>query len=222
MPITKISICNTALSRIGISSFITSIEEDSVEASVFRVVYDLSVERVLREFSWPFAQQYETLVLVADELTTPWKSDWAYRYRYPTNALAVRRIVTSLGRLEPSDAPYSIGRDASGKLIYTDIDSAVAEITGRVTNPAEFDHAFASALSWYIASEVSMPLSAMDALRKQAMQGYMMELDVAKRIATNEGRGTYDIDTELINSRFGPVPSGTNELTIFPSGFTVG
>ena len=221
MAFTKVTICNTALSRIGISSFINSLEEASIEASACRVVYDQCVERLLREFHWPFAQSYETLVLVADDAATPWKTDWAFRYRYPSNAIAIRRIVTTLGRQESVAAPYTIGMDDDGKLIYTDVELAVAETTYRVTDTSLFDPTFSSALSWIIAAEICMPLSASDGIRKQAMQGYMLEVDIAKRIAVSEGQTTRDIDTELINSRFGPVAGGVNDLTIYPSGFTI-
>lgn len=222
MPINKVTICNTALSRIGISSFITSIEEASIEAAACRVVYDQSVERLLREFPWPFAQAYVELTLVADEDSTPWKTDWAYRYRYPSAAVTIRRIVTQLGRKESVAAPYSIGRDSDGKLIHTDIEDAIADITYRETDPSLFDPMFASAVSWHIAAEICMPLSAADGFRKQAMQGFAMDLDAAKRIAVNEEQITRDIDTELINSRFGPISGTANDLTIYPSGFSVG
>lgn len=221
MAFTKVTICNTALSRIGISSFINSLEEASVEASACNVVYDQCVDRLLREFHWSFAQSYETLALVADEAATPWKTDWAFRYRYPSNAIAIRRIVTSLGRQESVAAPYAIGLDDDGKLIYTDVELAVAEITRRVSDTSLFDPTFSSALSWIIAAEICMPLSAADGLRKQAMQGYALDLEIAKRISANEGQTTRDIDTELINARFGPVAGGVNDLTIYPSGFTI-
>lgn len=222
MPINKVNICNTALSRIGISSFITDIEENSVEAAACRVVYDQSVERFLRDFHWPFAKAYADLTLVLDEESTSWKTDWAYRYRYPNAAVAVRRIVTAMGRREPVAAPYSIGRDSDGKLIYTDVENAVAEITHRETDPSLFDPMFASALSWHIAAEICMPLSAADNFRKQAMQGFVMDFEAAKRIAVNEDQSLRDIDTEFVNSRFTPTIGGVNDLAIFPSGFSVG
>ena len=203
------------------STFITSLEETSAEASACRVAYDQSVDRLLREFHWPFAQAYVELALVSDETTTPWKTDWAYRYRYPSSAIAIRRIVTGLGRREPSAAPYAIGRDSDGKLIHADIEDAVADITYRETDPALFDPVFASAVSWHIASEICLPLSASEGLRKQALQSFMMDMETAKRIAVNEQREITDVDTELINSRFGLTASGSNDLTIYPSGFII-
>lgn len=219
---TPVTICNTALSRIGISSFISSLEESSIEARVCENVYEQSADHLLREFHWPFAQSYEQLALVADGTTTPWKSDWAYRYRYPTNAITIRRVVTRLGKLESDAAPYAIGRDSVGKLIYTDIEDAVVEITNRNVDASEFDPTFASALAWYIGAEICMPLSVSDSFRKQALQGFMLDLDKAKRIAANEGQPSRDVDTELMNSRFGPMVGGVNDLTIYPSGFKVG
>jgi hypothetical protein len=219
---TPVTICNTALSRIGISSFISSLEESSIEARVCENVYEQSVYHLLREFHWPFAQSYEQLALVADGTATPWKTDWAYRYRYPSNAITVRRIVTQLGKQEYQAAAYSIGRDSVGKLIYTDIEDAVAEITNRHIDASEFDPTFASALAWYIAAEICMPLSVSDSFRKQALQGFLLDLDKAKQIAANESQPSRDVDTELMNSRFGPIAGGINDLTIYPSGFKVG
>ena len=67
-----------------------------------------------------------------------------------------------------------------------------------------------------------MALSVSDSFRKQAVQGFMLDLDKAKRIAANEGQPSRDVDTELMNSRFGPMVGGVNDLTIYPSGFKVG
>lgn len=61
-------VINMALSRIGISKQLTSTTlntEVSPEATVARLHYDEDVRAILRDFPWPFATRYETLVQVA-------------------------------------------------------------------------------------------------------------------------------------------------------------
>lgn len=223
MSTSVVQICNTALARIGVSNFISSIDESSTEAAVCKVLYESVRDRVLREHPWGFASVYTPLALVAEaDETASWAEQWDYAYRYPSDALVVRKILSVLGKLEPVAIPYSVGRDAVGRLIFTDEKDAKIEYTSRVEDASQFDPSFASVVAWLLASEIAMPLSALDGIRKQALQMFAMELDVAKRIAANEGEPLRDVDTEFVRSR-GYAATGAvgDGLTIFPSGFTI-
>lgn len=219
---TVVQICNTALARIGVGSFIDSLTESSQEAQVCLLFYEQTRDKVLRESHWPFARAYQQLALVGEGKDTPWAAQWTYAYRYPTDALNIWRILTPLGKQETVLAPFEVGRDNIGRLIFTDVKDATVEYTKRVDDPAQFDPAFTSALSWLLAAEIAMPLSQVDGLRKQAMQMYQAERDVAQRVAANEGEPLRDIDTEFLNTRGGgngdPMDRGNIN---YASGFTI-
>lgn len=221
---TVVQICNTALARIGVSNFISSIDEATQEAAVCKLLYEQCRDRLLREVHWPFARVFKALALVQQSSSSPaWATEWTYAYRYPTDCVNIWRVLTAMGRNEIPPAAYEIGRDEQGRLLFTDQQNAVIEYTTRVEDPAQFDSTFVSVLSWLLAMEIAMPLSAMDALRRQAMQAYVAERDQAARIAANESEQTRDIDTEFINSRgyatnTAPAENGT---TVFPSGFII-
>lgn len=221
---TVVQICNTALARIGVSNFIASIDEATQEAAVCKLLYEQCRDRLLREVHWPFARAFKALALVTQASSSPaWKTEWQYAYRYPSDCLTIWRVLTTQGRNEIPPAAYEIGHDEQGRLLFTDQQNAVIEYTARVEDPAQFDPSFMSALAWLLATEIAMPLSAMDALRKQAMQAYMAERDMAARIAANESEQTRDVDTEFLNARgyAGNNAPGESFTTVYPSGFVI-
>jgi hypothetical protein len=221
---TVVQICNTALARIGVSNFISSIDEATQEAAVCKLLYEQCRDRLLREVHWPFARVFKALTLVEQAGSEPaWATEWAYAYRYPTDCLTIWRILTKTGRNETTPEPYDIGRDEQGRLLFTNQLNAIAEYTARVEDPAQFDSTFVSALAWLLAMEIAMPLSAMDNLRKQAMQAYMGERDQAARIAGNESEQSRDVDTEFLNARGYAANTvlADSGVAIYPNGFTI-
>jgi hypothetical protein len=224
MATSVVQICNTALARIGVSSFIDSLNEASQEAQVCKLLYDQCRDRVLREVQWPFARAFATLALISDNTGKAWASEWTYAYRYPSDATVVRRILTPLGPRQAIAEPFEIGQDGAGRIVLTNMKDAAVEYTRKVEDPTQFDPSFSSVLAWLLAAEISMPLSAVDGLRKQALQMYQAERSIAERIVFNEGEPLRDIDTEFLNTRGYASNSfaGDDAVSkIFPSGFTV-
>ena len=85
----KITVYNQAAARIGVfESGIQSDTEVSKIVEVCNLFYDDSVEYVLAEFPWKFA---EKRVVLAASGTAP--SNWTYSYAYPTDCIAARVIV---------------------------------------------------------------------------------------------------------------------------------
>jgi len=108
---TKTQIVNLALLRLGVQQQLEDADTDTTtEALSARLIFDDERDYVLRDFPWPWARKYGALTLVG---TDP-NSDWGFSYRYPPDCLAVRRIVTSLGRQQTDPPPFAIGRDGAG------------------------------------------------------------------------------------------------------------
>lgn len=197
----QVELCNAAIGHLGQGQLIQDFDnEDSAEAEACRTFYEIVRRSVLREFDWPCARRYATATLVeADPL-----DEWAYSYRYPAAALAVRRIVSGM-RVDPrySEVEYMIGSDATGKLIYTDHDAPILQYTNNLTDTTQFDadldDAFALRLAKYIAPKICGNDKSSVIARVEAE--YRDVLSQARANALNEQRLNTNQDAELINER---------------------
>lgn len=149
--ITEASICNQALSRMGSTQTITSlnISDRSNEAVQARLWYPSDRDAMLCDFPWPWAESYQVLDQVAGPEINGQvaNAQWQRTYRYPSDALKLRRLVdtpptqvttvppqttgtvaqfpyTNQPWRRPEGQPwpisYGVGHDATGRLIETD------------------------------------------------------------------------------------------------------
>lgn len=182
MAFTDVQIANMALGNVGVSKQIAALGEQSNEANVCNLYYQPSLESALEDFPWPEATGYDTPGLVKKEPN----DDWNFAYRYPTDCLMVRRIVTVLGRRDPDPPPFRIGRDSTGRLIYTDEEAPTVEMTVRISDAAQFSALFAEALSWRLAAFIAPALSRIKDMQKTALVIYSAVLARARVRAANE------------------------------------
>jgi hypothetical protein len=198
---TDTEIANLALSHLGIGKTIANIDtERSQEAIACRTFFDLAKEATLRDFAWPFATKFAALALVEEDPT----DEWAYSYRYPSDCLMIRRIISGTRNdTRQSQAPYKIGQDESGIILYTDKEDAEAEYTIRVTNNALYPSDFVLAFSFRLASYVAPRLTAGDPFKlgDRAFQRYMMEITAAKSSVVNEEQAEEEVQSEFIRAR---------------------
>ena len=190
------SLVNIALSRIGVSKAIVNLATDTTEEAVLaRRHVKEDINAVLRDFPWPFATLYATLLLVEGTSTVPVNNDWQYSYRAPSAMMFGRRLtVNGVGRvydLKPST--WRIGFDATGPLIYTnvanDVDPLVLEYTTRNECPAFFgDARFREALTWKFASSLAPPLSRDPKRGPFCLQMYAITISGAQVDASNEAQ----------------------------------
>lgn len=195
----QVEICNLALSRVGVSSFIEDIQEGSKESKSLGAVYGIARDVALGSFPWPFAQRRTTLALSAE----PAREDWAYTYALPTDALRVQGLWSGI-RFGPvaSELPFAIEMNASGtgRLLLSDMESATVVYTARVEDPLLYPPLFVNAFAWLLAAEVALPLSVRPDLRAQAQQQFELTLSRAQAGALNEARETWP-ESELITVR---------------------
>lgn len=197
-----VDICNLALSHVGVSTEIQSLEtERTKEAQACNRFYAPSVDEVLRAFAWPFATAFADLQVVEVDPT----DEWGFSYRQPSECVTTRRILS--GNRNDSRAtriPFRNGRDTTGPLIYTDMEDAVLEYTVRVTDPTQFAPDFASALSYKLASKIG-PRFGPEAVKlaNRALQLYGAEIADAQAAAANESQPDLPPDSEFISIRGG-------------------
>src|SRR5690242_389598 len=88
-----VKICNLALSNIGQSDSIASIDEASTAARMCKLWFDQSRDAVLQEFPWPFA----TKAIALAQLTGDPPPGWGFAYAYPNDCLFAQRVCTAAG-----------------------------------------------------------------------------------------------------------------------------
>lgn len=197
---TKVEIFNMALAHAGSSKFVASINELSTEARLCRTFYDVARQTSLSEGYWPFSTKYVDLGEVAENPN----EEWSYSYRYPTEALVIRRIRSGLrSDSAQSRIPYREANDATGRLIYTDVEDATAEIAEDIDDEALFTIGFANALSYRLAAYIIPALTSGDPfkLRDAALQLYARELSAASASAQNAEHLGLPVESEFIRVR---------------------
>lgn len=164
MPV-QLDIANQALAHLAIGQPIAAMDDGSQQAQVMTQFYAQTVSEVFRAFSWPFATKFATLAPVAGPSPRA-STDWTYSYRYPADAVYVRRLRIQPRRpdLRFARVPFLVARDGTGLLILTDAPPIAAttdfnafpeaEYTVSVPEaqwPFDFASAVAHLLAWYAA-----------------------------------------------------------------------
>jgi hypothetical protein len=197
----KVGIVNLALSHLGISKEIANIEtEKSIEAETARRFYDTALEATLRDFPWPFAGRFANLGLVEETPTT----EWNYSYRYPSDALYLRRILSGIRNdNRQARVPYKILSDSSGLLLYTDQETAEIEYTVRATDPQFYPSDFVVAFSFYLAHLMAPRVTGGDQFKlgDRAQQNYLLEISRAVSRSSNEQQDEEEPQSEFIRAR---------------------
>lgn len=200
----KEDICNAALMHLGLDVEVQDLETERTRpARVLRQFYGQVRDTVLRDFDWPFARKVAALTEVATDPT----DEWQHAYRYPSDCLKVRRILSGSRQDTTSTAvPYWIANDASGFLIYSDETDAECEYTVKLDDPVLFYMAdFRKAFEYALAARVAPALlpEGRDKLLKQqyAHQQYRVCIIQAQANALNEEQPDTELDSEFVRSR---------------------
>lgn len=206
MPASKVDIWNMAIRHLGESLEIGAENENTKQARACRRFWDACVEKVLSEAPWPFATAYEVLQAVTNPVPS---SEFRFAYRYPVNAVRLRRILNGVSRREDmqSRVPFKIVRDAVGAVILCDMPSSAdyqltAEYTYRETATGRFSADFAIALSYLLAREIG-PSIASDKKRliDDASARYELDIRKARVLAFNEEARDEDPESEFQRAR---------------------
>lgn len=200
----KTQIANLAAGHIGISipiDDIDSVTETSAEADAFNLHYELLLQEVLEKWQPDWAQKYATLTLVESNPVT----EWGYSYRYPTDCLVPLRVSSgqrpAYGEFE--EIPFQESSDDTGKLIWTDQDSARLHYIKDFDLETAFPASFANALSFMIASRMYPIVTESVGSSKENALMQKGELMMARAMATHynsRGQETRP-DAETIRTR---------------------
>lgn len=177
----EIEICNLSLSRIGQGS-INSLTEYSPQAQVCNLLYTNCRDALLREFPWNFATKNVLLSEVTQ--TIP---GWDYVYQYPPQALWVRKIFNEGSADREIPYEYEVVSTGTEKFICCDVYQAYAKCTIKIKDPSLFDPLFVEALSYKLASELTMPLTNSSSKTQEVLTKYQLAMANARLAGAVEG-----------------------------------
>lgn len=197
----SLTICNKALSHLGIAKPIASLTENSAEAQACNLFYTEVLETTLRDFEWPFAAKYATLVLDESEPN----DEWAFSYIYPTDCLAIRKILSGTrSDTEDTKIPYEIGQNSTGAVvIFCDLEDAKLKYTVNSTNAGIYSSDFALALSYHLASFIAARITGGDKFKlgERALVKYLSYIASAQANSVNELNSDIRPESEFIRGR---------------------
>ena len=198
MAVTKVGICNLALTRLGVKN-ITTLTEASEPARKVSQVYDNALDTVLQEHDWSFAASQPTVLVEAPNLTAV---GWDYVYALPTKCLFVRRVYneSTLANKDEQDFKKVFVPSINAEVIYSNLAEAVCDYTYQVLDESIFSPSFVTALSLYLAHMVG-PALVGSAYNGQAYQEYLRALDSARATNKSEGKETVDRPSDYENAR---------------------
>lgn len=174
----SIDICNQALSHLGDSATVASIDppEGSAQAEHCARFYPMALAALLEMHPWSFSARRITLAAVTNPST-----GWAYAYAEPSDALNLISVLapdatddyssrtqttssndpnlrnTIGGVYTPQDFATEVD-SAGSNIILTNQADAVLRYTSYVTDTSKFSPLFVECLGWLLASKLAGPI----------------------------------------------------------------
>jgi hypothetical protein len=152
--------------------------ETSPEAIACRALYAAARDTVQAAHPWDFCTEIDLLA----ETTNDRPDDWAYKYIMPT-CLRFVRVWPYQGLPNPR---YPIDYEIRGDYIYCNVQYARGLYVVSVEDPTKFSPSFVSALSFYLASELCMPLGKQARLAERMVDAYNVEIARAAQTDANQ------------------------------------
>jgi hypothetical protein len=179
--LTEVAIANAALLKVGHSRTISSSSEHTNESRLFNIYFPRVRDAILRAAPWNFASKRASLSTASSAAAV---ANWTYKYTVPSDCLMARFI--SSGNI--STPKFEIIHDATaGRVLYANVSPAVLSYTAQVTDEAQFDPLFTTALVSGLAVAFGSALN-VDAKLLQAAQS-TYEQSIAQAITQNDKEG---------------------------------
>ena len=199
MAISDVIIGNMALSFVGAKrDIVTALTDDTAGAEAVNLWYEYARLSTLEAYDWSFARKRLALTVHAD--APP--DEWAFRYTYPTGAVAIRKIWNPLG--ESADAvPYELEQIAAGtaKCILTNMEDAIAIYTVDVTTTSLFSPTFVLAFSRKIAECIAYSLTGKESVRDAQTQHFNQAIRQASLLDAQQAVKSPPRDSDWIRGR---------------------
>jgi hypothetical protein len=210
----KVSIANRALSKLG-EDRILLLTDDNKRARTLDQMFDDVLDAELRRYRWKFTITRTELPALAEAPA------WGYLYQYPLPAdyLALVQVNDIYVR---SGSPVALWSVEAGAIL-TNIEAPLkVRYVKRVTNPGLFDPMFCEALACKLAMEACETLTQSETKFNRMAEQYKMAMLDATRQDAIENPPDELPQGSWLDARNGDyVPGSTQDVTQYPSGFTV-
>ncbi len=197
--ISKVRICNMALSNVGARSTIEDLAEGSAEANECNLWYDYSRLQVLEASDWSFARKRLTLTTHGDAAPD---GVWSYRYQYPSDCVMFRKIQNPSGD-QALPVPYEIETDLTqdNRSILTNLDEAVGVYTFDLETTALFSPFFVEMLAAALSSHIAFTLTGKGEIRQAMVESFASLQRAAPAYNANEQMKAAPADADWIGGR---------------------
>lgn len=151
----EVEICNLALSHLGDSATVASIDppEGSAQAEHCQKWYPIARNALLEMHDWSFATTRSLLA----ELVNDWPQ-WQHAYARPSDCLKIRTVLPPSG-CDTDGQAYITEADADGRqIILSDQGGAIVRYTRLITDTSKFSPLFTDALGWYLSTYLAGPV----------------------------------------------------------------
>lgn len=175
----EVSICNQALSWLGVSPILT-LDDVIKPAQLCKANYAQLRDTVLEEANWTFATK--RFKFQTPEATAP-VYGYANSFLVPTTTLLV---VECNDTAEPQ-GDYDLDWRYEDNRIVTDAAIVYAKCIVQVTDPKKFTNTFRQALAARIAAELAVPLTESSAKETKMWNLYAAKLGVARSVDGKQG-----------------------------------
>jgi len=173
----KVQICNRALSTyLGVGR-INSLTEESAAAEQCNLHYDDTLQYLTEAHWWSFSAKRQVLANEANDR----EGEWAFKYAIPADALTIRWVndpQVARHMIEQNQNP-DIPRIITADHIYCDVQFAVCEFSALVAETTQFPQYFSDALSAALAANMAMPLTEDIKRARNAMEQAEVKMDRA-------------------------------------------
>lgn len=170
----EVGICNLALSHLGDSATVASINppEGSAQAEHCQQFYPLARDTLLEMHAWRFATRRASLPL----LDVPaW--EWQYAYAAPNGLLRVLSVISGDASSETETEPYEVETaDSGATIILTNLELASVRYIAATTDTSKFSPLFTDTLAKLLASYLAGPVLKGDAGISAARAWYQVFL----------------------------------------------
>jgi hypothetical protein len=178
-------ICNKALARLGITKFISDLDDATdANAAACKVFYADLLDAALAAFPWTFATLRRTLNQIAGEAA---RDGWKYVYALPAGCLAPRRIWPANSGIKYASQtkdriPYVIEKSSTDdtQVLLCDEPSPVLHYTARIVDPMKLPPMFVDAFAWMLASELALPLTSKEKKLEMCAKIYLVKINEAQ------------------------------------------
>lgn len=196
--VSSVQIGNMAISHVAARSNLQSFSENKTAAYHADLWYPTALGLTLEAFNWNFARHQVSLALSGDDPP----SDWLFRYSYPANCVALRKIPNPAGRDLPS-IPYEVRLNLAGtaNTICTNAEEAEVIYTRSITDPGLFTYHFVVTLSYLLGHYIAMPLTRKDKIAADLYGLWQNAIQNAQAMNANEQTESQPEDADWIKAR---------------------